>query len=263
MSIQNQTLLKIQNLEAEVDGVQILKGLNLTVNAGEIHVIMGPNGSGKSTFSKVLVGHPAYKVTNGNILFKGKELLDLSPEKRARTGLFLAFQYPFEIPGVNNIDFLRLAYNTHRKEEGLEELDPLAFYSLVVEKLKLVSMNPSFLYRDVNEGFSGGEKKRNEILQMALLQPTLSILDELDSGLDIDALRIIAEAVNKLMSPEKAIILITHYQRLLDYIKPNFIHVMQSGLIVKTGGFELAQELEQKGYDWLKPENILEEAPSI
>nr|AIU44589.1 sulfate ABC transporter protein [Cyanophora paradoxa] len=251
MSTEKTKILEVKNLKAQVDGTEILKGVNLTIYSGEIHAIMGPNGSGKSTFSKILAGHPAYQVTDGEIIFKNKNLLELEPEERARAGVFLAFQYPIEIAGVSNIDFLRLAYNTRRKEEGLTELDPLTFYSIVKEKLNVVKMDPHFLNRNVNEGFSGGEKKRNEILQMALLNPSLAILDETDSGLDIDALRIVAEGVNQLSNKDNSIILITHYQRLLDYIVPDYIHVMQNGRILKTGGAELAKELEIKGYDWL------------
>nr|YP_009504721.1 sulfate ABC transporter protein [Cyanophora biloba]AWW13796.1 sulfate ABC transporter protein [Cyanophora biloba] len=257
MITQKDIILEVKNLKAEVDGTEILKGLNLTIRSGEIHAIMGPNGSGKSTFSKILAGHPAYQVTAGEVIFKNTNLLDLEPEERARAGVFLAFQYPIEIAGVTNIDFLRLAYNTRRKAEGLNELDPLTFYSIVKEKLNIVKMDPHFLNRNVNEGFSGGEKKRNEILQMALLNPSLAILDETDSGLDIDALRIVAEGVNQLANPQNSIILITHYQRLLDYIIPDYIHVMQNGRILKTGGSELAKELEVKGYDWLIDENTV------
>jgi Fe-S cluster assembly ATP-binding protein len=245
----------VRDLTAEVDGNQILKGLNLEVKAGEIHAIMGPNGSGKSTFSKVLAGHPDYTVTGGEVLFKGQNLLELEPEDRARSGVFLAFQYPLEIPGVSNLDFLRVAYNSRRKHQGLEELDAFDFDELVQEKLGIVKMNPSFLSRSVNEGFSGGEKKRNEILQMAILEPTLSILDETDSGLDIDALKIVANGVNQLTSSDNATLLITHYQRLLNYIEPDFIHVMEAGRIITTGTKELALELEARGYEWVIEEN--------
>jgi Fe-S cluster assembly ATP-binding protein len=247
----SQVILSVQNLTAEVDGNQILKGLNLEVKAGEIHAIMGPNGSGKSTFSKVLAGHPSYDVTGGEILFQGGNLLELEPEDRARSGVFLAFQYPLEIPGVSNLDFLRVAYNSRRKHQGLEELDAFDFDELVRERLEVVKMNPSFLGRSVNEGFSGGEKKRNEILQMAMLEPKLAILDETDSGLDIDALKIVANGVNQLAKPDNATILITHYQRLLNYIEPDFVHVMEGGRIITTGTKELAHELESKGYDWV------------
>ncbi|MDA1107502.1 MAG: Fe-S cluster assembly ATPase SufC [Proteobacteria bacterium] len=247
-------LLEVRNLHATVAGVEILKGFDLTVRAGEVHAIMGPNGSGKSTFSKLLAGHPAYTVTGGEVLYQGENLLALSAEERSRAGVFLAFQYPVEIPGVSNASFLRLAYNTVQKQRGGEELDPLEFDDLVREKLKLVEMEASFLERSVNEGFSGGEKKRNEILQMALLEPTLAVLDETDSGLDIDALRIVAGGVNKLLNPGNAVILVTHYQRLLNYITPQFVHVMEDGRIVKTGGKELALELEERGYDWVREE---------
>ena len=244
-------MLSVRDLTAEVDGTPILKGVNLEVRSGEIHAIMGPNGSGKSTFSKVLAGHPAYEVTGGEVIFQGKNLLEMEPEERAISGIFLAFQYPLEIPGVSNLDFLRVAYNSRRKQQGLEELDAFDFDELVQEKLDVVKMNPSFLSRSVNEGFSGGEKKRNEILQMALLEPKVAILDETDSGLDIDALKIVANGVNQLASPENATILITHYQRLLNYIVPDFVHVMANGRIIRSGGKELAQELESRGYDWV------------
>jgi Fe-S cluster assembly ATP-binding protein len=234
-----------------VAGVGILKGINLTVRAGEVHAIMGPNGSGKSTFSKVLAGHPSYTVTGGEVIFQGKNLLELPPEERAHAGVFLAFQYPIEIPGVSNSAFLRLAYNTLHTRRGGEDLDPLEFNDYIREKSKIVEMDPSFLDRNVNEGFSGGEKKRNEILQMAVLDPTLAILDETDSGLDIDALRIVASGVNRLMTPNNAVIMVTHYQRLLNYITPDFVHVMRGGQIIKTGGKELALELETRGYDWV------------
>lgn len=244
-------ILSVRNLTANVEGTQILKGLNLELKAGEIHAIMGPNGSGKSTFSKVLAGHPDYEVTGGEVVFQGQNLLDLEPEERARSGVFLAFQYPLEIPGVSNLDFLRVAYNSRRQHQGLEELDAFDFDELVREKLNLVKMDPSFLSRSVNEGFSGGEKKRNEILQMAMLDPTLAILDETDSGLDIDALKIVAGGVNQLAKPDNATLLITHYQRLLDYIVPDFVHVMEGGRIIKTGTKELALELEARGYEWV------------
>src|SRR5579883_1963427 len=252
-------ILSVHNLTAEVDGVQILKGLNLEVKAGEVHAIMGPNGSGKSTFSKVLAGHPDYTVTGGEISFQGKNLLELEAEERARSGVFLAFQYPIEIPGVSNLDFLRVAYNSKRKHQGLEELDAFDFDDLVRHKLDIVKMDPAFLSRSLNEGFSGGEKKRNEILQMAMLEPKLGILDETDSGLDIDALKIVARGVNALRSPERAFLVITHYQRLLDYIRPDFVHVLVDGRIVRSGGPELALELEEKGYGWAEPD----EAASI
>lgn len=253
-------ILSVRNLTADVDGTPILKGLNLEIKAGEIHAIMGPNGSGKSTFSKVLAGHPAYTVTGGEVIYKGQNLLELEPEERSRSGVFLAFQYPLEIPGVSNLDFLRVSFNSKRQHEGLEELDAFDFDDLVRERLDVVKMDPAFLDRSVNEGFSGGEKKRNEILQMALLEPALAILDETDSGLDIDALKIVANGVNQLAKPENATLMITHYQRLLDYIVPDFVHVMAEGKILTTGGKELAQELEAKGYDWVKAEDVAEVA---
>ncbi len=248
-------MLEIKNLQASVDGKEILKGINLTVNKGEVHAIMGPNGSGKSTLAKVLAGHPSYEVTGGEVIYEGRSLLDMSPDERAREGVFMAFQYPVEIPGVSNAQFLRLAYNEKQKHIGEEELDPLEFKDLLKEKAALVEMDASFMTRSVNEGFSGGEKKRNEILQMAVLDPKLAVLDETDSGLDIDALRIVAGGVNKLHSPERASIVVTHYQRLLNYIIPDFVHVLSGGRIVKEGGKELALELEEKGYDWLKNDN--------
>jgi Fe-S cluster assembly ATP-binding protein len=247
-------LLEIHNLQASVDGQPILKGVNLTIRAGEIHAIMGRNGSGKSTLSKVLAGHPAYTVTGGCISYKGDNLLDLDPEQRARLGLFLSFQYPVEIPGVSNLEFLRVATNARRAAQQQDELDTFAFEDLVQERLELVQMDPAFLERSVNEGFSGGEKKRNEILQMALLEPSVAILDETDSGLDIDALRIVAGGVNQLASPHNATLLITHYQRLLDLITPDFVHVMADGRILRSGGKELALELERTGYDWVDQE---------
>jgi Fe-S cluster assembly ATP-binding protein len=247
----SEVILTVRNLTADVDGTPILKGLNLEIKAGEIHAIMGPNGSGKSTFSKVLAGHPDYEVTGGEVIFQGQNLLESEPEERAQSGVFLAFQYPLEIPGVSNLDFLRVAYNAKRKAQGLEELDAFDFDELVREKLDVVKMDDRFLSRSVNEGFSGGEKKRNEILQMAVLQPTLAILDETDSGLDIDALKIVANGVNQLATPQNATLVITHYQRLLNYIIPDFVHVMADGRILKTGGKELAHELEAKGYDWV------------
>ncbi len=245
-------LLEVKDLRAGIEGKEILKGLNLQVNRGEVHAIMGPNGSGKSTLSKVLAGHPTYEVISGEVLFEGKDLLELEPDERAREGVFMAFQYPVEVPGVSNAQFLRLAYNEKMKHLGQEELDPLEFNDHLKEKAKIVDMDPQFFKRSVNEGFSGGEKKRNEILQMAVLEPKLAILDETDSGLDIDALRIVAEGVNKLRSEDNAIILVTHYQRLLNYIQPDFVHVLADGRIVKEGGKELALELEEKGYDWVK-----------
>ena len=249
--INRNPILEIKNLKASINNIEILKGLNLTVNEGEIHAIMGPNGSGKSTFSKVIAGHPAYQVLSGDIFFKGQSIVSLEPDERSHLGIFLAFQYPIEIPGVSNEDFLRLAYNSKLKSNNQIEIDPIEFLSLISEKLKIIDMASTFLSRNVNEGFSGGEKKRNEILQMILLESELSILDETDSGLDIDALKIISNGINTFMDSEKAIILITHYQRLLDYIKPDFVHVMQNGKIIKTGNSELAKELELKGYEWL------------
>jgi len=247
----SRTLLEVRGLTATVNGVEILKGMDLTVKSGEVHAIMGPNGSGKSTFAKVLAGHPAYVVTGGTVLFEGKDLFALAPEERARAGLFLGFQYPIEIPGVANSQFLRLAYNTVQTQRGRDELDPLEFDDFVREKMKLLEMKPDFLDRSVNEGFSGGEKKRNEILQMALLEPRVAILDETDSGLDIDALRIVAGGVNQLSNKDNAIVLVTHYQRLLNYIEPDYVHVTEAGRIIKTGPKSLALELESRGYDWL------------
>ncbi|MCU0524397.1 MAG: Fe-S cluster assembly ATPase SufC [Elainella sp. Prado103] len=252
MIIENSdVILAVKDLTASVDDTPILKGMNLEIKAGEIHAIMGPNGSGKSTFSKVLSGHPDYEVTGGEVAYLGQNLLELEPEDRARSGVFLAFQYPLEIPGVSNLDFLRVAYNSKRKHQGLEELDAFDFDDLVQEKLDVVKMDPAFLNRSVNEGFSGGEKKRNEILQMAILDPKLAILDETDSGLDIDALRIVANGVNQLSTAQNAMLVITHYQRLLDYIVPDYVHVMANGRILRTGGKELALELEERGYDWV------------
>jgi Fe-S cluster assembly ATP-binding protein len=247
----NLPLLEVKNLHVSINDNEILKNFNLKINQGEIHAIMGPNGSGKSTFSKVLAGHPAYSVMDGNIFFKGLSILDLEPEQRSHLGIFLAFQYPIEIPGVSNEDFLRLAYNSKQKFYNKPEVDPIEFFTIINEKLKLVNMSPVFLSRNVNEGFSGGEKKRNEILQMILLDSELAILDETDSGLDIDALKTISIGINNFMNPSKAILLITHYQRLLDYINPTYVHVMQDGKIIKTGSADLAQELEAKGYGWL------------
>ena len=245
-------LLEVKGLAAGTAGRTILNGVDLRVRAGEIHAIMGPNGSGKSTLAKVLVGHPAYAVSAGEARYRGTDLLAMAPEARARAGLFLGFQYPVEIPGVSNAQFLRLAYNSLQAARAAEELDPLEFDDLVREKLKVVDMDASFLDRSVNEGFSGGEKKRNEILQMALLEPTLALLDETDSGLDIDALRVVANGVNRLARADNAIVLVTHYQRLLNYIVPDYVHVMLGGRIIKTGGRELALELEARGYDWVK-----------
>lgn len=247
-------MLSIKNLHATVDGNAILKGLNLQVNAGEIHAIMGPNGSGKSTLANVLAGREEYEITDGSIEYKQQDLLELSPEERAREGVFLAFQYPVEIPGVNNVYLLKAAVNAIRKHRGEQELDAMEFLSLVKEKMKVVKLKEDLLNRSVNEGFSGGEKKRNEIFQMAVLEPQLAILDETDSGLDIDALKIVSEGVNSLRNEERAIILVTHYQRLLDHIKPDQVHVLSGGKIIKTGGPDLALELEEKGYDWLTEE---------
>ncbi len=247
----SETILSIEDLHASVEDQQILNGVNLLVKEGETHAIMGRNGSGKSTLSKVIAGHPSYKVLSGSIQFKGKSILELDPEERARVGIFLGFQYPVEIPGVSNFEFLRVATNARRKELLKTELDTFEFEDLVTEKLKIVEMNAAFLERSVNEGFSGGEKKRNEILQMALLEPIISILDETDSGLDIDALRIVASGINKLSRPNSATILITHYQRLLNEITPDFVHIMAEGKIIKTGTKELAINLEKSGYDFI------------
>lgn len=247
-------LLNINNLQASIDGKQILQGINLEVNAGEVHAIMGPNGSGKSTLASVLAGREEFEVTDGSVSFNGKDLLEMAPEDRAREGLFLAFQYPVEIPGVSSTNFLKTALNQVREYRGLDKLDAVSFLKIMKEKMKLVEIDQSLLNRSLNEGFSGGEKKRNEIFQMAMLDPTLAILDETDSGLDIDALRIVANGVNKLKTKDKAIIVVTHYQRLLDYIIPDFVHVLYKGRIVKSGTKELAMELEEKGYDWIKAE---------
>jgi Fe-S cluster assembly ATP-binding protein len=245
-------VLEIRNLHATAGDKEILRGLDLTVNTGEVHAVMGPNGSGKSTLAQVLAGHPAYVVTEGSVLYEGQDLLDLEPEERAQAGLFLAFQYPVEIPGVSNAYFLRAAYNEIRKARGLEEVDSMDFLDLLEEKLKVVEWGPEIMSRAVNSGFSGGEKKRNEILQMAVLQPRLAILDETDSGLDIDALRIVAAGVNTLRRPDNATIVVTHYQRLLNYIVPDYVHVLSAGRIVRSGGKELALELEARGYEWLE-----------
>ena len=250
----SKVLLEVRGLCATVNGIDILKNLDFTVRSGEVHAIMGQNGSGKSTFAKVLAGHPAYEVTSGSVLFEGQDLLALKPEERARAGFFMAFQYPIEVPGVGNSQFLRLTYNTLQKQRGNEELDPLEFDDFVREKMKLLEMSPDFLDRSVNEGFSGGEKKRNEILQMALLEPRLAILDETDSGLDIDALRIVAHGVNQLTTKDNAMVMVTHYQRLLNYIVPDYVHVMEAGRIIKTGGKALALELETRGYEWVSAE---------
>lgn len=254
----SETILSIRNLTANVDGTPILKGVNLEIKAGEVHAIMGRNGSGKSTFAKIVAGHPDYEITGGEIIYQGENIIEREPDERANSGIFLAFQYPLAIPGVSNSDFMRVAYNAKRKYRGLEEIDTFDFEDLIEEKLEVVKMKSSFLARSLNEGFSGGEKKRNEILQMALLDPTLTILDEIDSGLDIDALRIVSDGVNQLKTPDKAYLLITHYQRLLDYIEPNFVHVMQDGRIITSGGKELALELESRGYDFLDDKSAAE-----
>ncbi len=245
-------MLDIKNLQVTAEGKQILKGIDLHVNAGEVHAIMGPNGSGKSTLARALAGHPHYEVTSGEVTFDGKDLLDLDPDERAREGVFMAFQYPVEIAGVNNAYFLKAAVNAKRKHQGLPELDAMEFMQLIKEKSKLLDIDQSMLSRAVNEGFSGGEKKRNEIFQMALLEPRLAILDETDSGLDIDALKLVAAGVNAMRNPNRGIIVVTHYQRLLDYIVPDYVHVLSGGRIVKSGGRELALELEKKGYGWIE-----------
>lgn len=245
-------MLTIKDLNVEINEQAILKGIDLQVNAGEIHAIMGPNGSGKSTLSKVLAGHPSYQVTSGEISYLGQDLIPLPPEERARAGIFMSFQYPVEIPGVTNVNFLKASVNAIRKGQGKNTLDAIEFLSFIREKCRLLEMDESFLYRSINEGFSGGEKKRNEILQMAALEPRLAILDETDSGLDIDALRIISHGVNAMRSPERSIILVTHYQRLLDYIEPDFIHVLVNGRIIMSGDKSLALQLEEKGYSWLE-----------
>jgi len=244
-------MLVIRDLQAAIDGQAILKGISLEIRSGEVHAIMGPNGSGKSTLSKILAGHPDYAVTGGSVSFEGRDLLASSPDERAREGIFLGFQYPVEIPGVSNSEFLRMATNARRKTQGLEEWDPFDFQEVLEEKMRLLDMDERYRDRGVNEGFSGGEKKRNEILQMALLDPKLAVLDETDSGLDIDALRIVASGINALHTPDRAILLITHYQRLLDHVQPDFVHVLAGGRIVRSGGKDLALELEKRGYDWL------------
>ena len=245
-------MLEIKDLHAGVGDVPILKGINLTVKAGEFHAIMGPNGSGKSTLARVLAGHHSYTCTKGEILYKGKSLLDVPPEDRAREGVFMAFQYPYEIPGVSNQEFLKTAYNSLQQYKGLPEMDAVEFYRFLQDKLKVVEMDPAYLSRPLNDGFSGGEKKRNEILQMAVLEPDLAVLDETDSGLDIDALRIVAEGINHLRSPSKAVLLITHYQRMLDYVDPDYVHVLMDGRIVESGDGSLALHLEEHGYDWVR-----------
>lgn len=259
-------MLEIRNLKAKVGDKQVLNGVNLKVNAGEVHAIMGPNGSGKSSLSKVIAGHPSYEVTSGDILFdvnfKMKSILDLEPDERAKEGIFLAFQYPIEVPGVSNFNFLRSSLNSVLKHQGAEELDEEEFRALLKRKMEIVQMKPEYIERPVNVGFSGGEKKRNEILQMAVLSPRLALLDETDSGLDIDALRTVSEGVNRLKTRNNAIVLITHYQRLLDHIKPQFVHVLANGQIIQTGGPELALELEEKGYDWLVPSGAETSVPS-
>jgi len=256
-------LLEIKNLHARVDGNEILKGVDLTVNAGEVHSIMGPNGSGKSTLAAVLARRETFEVTEGQVLFDGKDLLEMSPEEAACEGVFLAFQYPVEIPGIGNAYFMRSAMNAIRRYHGQDELDAMDFLPMFRDRVKLLEMDESLLHRSLNEGFSGGEKKRNEILQMAMLEPKLGILDETDSGLDIDALRIVSHGVNALRSPERAFVVITHYQRLLDYIKPDFVHVLVDGKIVRSGGPELALELEEKGYGWAEPGEAVSETASI
>jgi Fe-S cluster assembly ATP-binding protein len=245
------SLLEIKNLHVTINNIEILKGVNLKINEGEIHAIMGPNGSGKSTLSKVIVGHPAYKIIKGEIFFKGKDILQLEAEERSHMGLFLGFQYPPEINGVSNENFLRTIYNSKQKALNLPEVDTIGFFEIIMKKIKIVEMDPIFLTRSLNEGFSGGEKKRNEILQLLLLDSELAILDEIDSGLDIDALRIVSKTINNIIKDNKSFIIITHYQRLLDYIKPNFVHVMSCGKIIKTGNFELVKELEKNGYEYL------------
>ncbi|RKZ84639.1 MAG: Fe-S cluster assembly ATPase SufC [Gammaproteobacteria bacterium] len=247
-------MLEIKSLHASVGGKEILRGINLTVNAGEVHAIMGPNGSGKSTLSNVIAGRDGYEVTQGEVIYKGDNLLNMAIEERAQRGVFLAFQYPVEIPGVSNIYLLKAALNAVRKHQGLDDLDAIDFLTLVRSKLELVKMDEQFLHRGVNEGFSGGEKKRNEILQMALLEPSLAILDETDSGLDIDALKTVSDGINALRSPDRSIVMITHYQRLLDYVVPDFVHVLSKGRIVKSGDKELAKELEKTGYSWVNTE---------
>ena len=245
-------MLEVRNLEVKAEDKQILRGVTLSVNKGEVHAIMGPNGSGKSTFARALAGHPGYEVTSGEVLYNGKDLLDLAPDERAREGVFMAFQYPVEIPGVNNAYFLKAALNARRKQQGLEEMDAIDFMTFIKQKAKILQVDEAMLQRSVNEGFSGGEKKRNEIFHMAVLEPTLAILDETDSGLDIDALKIVSSGVNAMRSPDRAFIVVTHYQRLLNYIVPDFVHVLSEGRLVRSGGRELALELEERGYGWLE-----------
>jgi Fe-S cluster assembly ATP-binding protein len=247
-------VLKIIDLHASVEGIEILKGINLEIHAGEVHAVMGPNGSGKSTLSKVIAGHPAYEVTKGQVIFEGEDILELEPDERARKGVFLAFQYPVEVPGVSNSMLIRQGVNNIRKERGLDELDPLEFEDFIQDKLKIVQMDDRFMDRSVNDGFSGGEKKRNEILQLAAMEPKLALMDETDSGLDIDALRIVSEGINQIKSDKNAFLLVTHYQRILNYITPDKVHVLMGGRIVKSGGKELALQLEEKGYDWIDAE---------
>jgi Fe-S cluster assembly ATP-binding protein len=247
------TMLQVRQLRVSVEDREILHGVDLTVNAGEVHAVMGPNGSGKSTFARALAGHPGYQVTGGEVLYEGRDLLALSPDERARAGLFMAFQYPVEIPGLNNAYFLKAALNATRKEQGLEEMDAIDFMAHIKEKARLLQVDESMLQRSVNEGFSGGEKKRNEIFHLAVLEPRLAILDETDSGLDIDALKIVSSGVNAMRAPDRAFVVVTHYQRLLNYIVPDFVHVLSDGVLVRSGGRELALELEEKGYGWLEP----------
>ena len=246
------SMLEVRNLQVKAEDKLILRGINLTVNRGEVHAIMGPNGSGKSTLARALAGHPGYEVTAGEVLFEGKDLLDMSPDERAREGVFMAFQYPVEIPGVNNAYFLKAAVNARRKHQGLEELDAIDFMKVIKEKARILQVDEAMLQRSVNEGFSGGEKKRNEIFHMAVLEPALAILDETDSGLDIDALKIVSQGVNAMRNTDRAFIVVTHYQRLLNYIVPDYVHVLSDGVLVRSGGRELALELEEKGYGWLE-----------
>jgi len=247
-------MLEVRDLKVRAEDKEILRGVNLTVNPGEVHAIMGPNGSGKSTFARALSGHPGYEVTGGTVLYDGKDLLDMAPDERARDGVFMAFQYPVEIPGVNNAYFLKAALNARRRQQGIEEMDAIDFMTFIKQKARMLQVDEGMLQRSVNEGFSGGEKKRNEIFHMAVLEPRLAILDETDSGLDIDALKIVSHGVNAMRSPDRAFIVVTHYQRLLNYIVPDFVHVLSDGLLVRSGGRELALELEEKGYGWLETE---------